>query len=297
MIMRNIYVFTDADLDGAGSMLITKLAYKDCNVAYKVTTEKKFKEDVLSWNLKHNFSDYDEVLFLDLNLNEDLIDLIDRDNVKVFDHHEDHVNLKTRYNKAQAILENTSSCTLLLYKNLNPELSDYQKLLVKIIDDYDSYTLNISYSVPLNQIFWNYTGNRVEKFINDFSQGFKGFNPNHKAVLRIVENRIKKYFNEEPLYKGDIKIGGKNYSAIGGFFKFSPNEISEIALKKYNGDFILLINTQTKTVCYRKSKDCDLNMAKLASKLADGGGHEDAAGSLLNDNIINITKLLGPVNE
>ena len=38
-------------------------------------------------------------------------------------------------------------------------------------------------------------------------------------------------------------------------------------------------------------------MAKLAAKLADGGGHEDAAGSLLNDNIINITKLLGPVNE
>ena len=33
----------------------------------------------------------------------------------------------------------------------------------------------------------------------------------------------------------------------------------------------------------------------LAEKLADGGGHEAAAGSLLNDTIINITKLLQPI--
>lgn len=251
----------------------------------------------MSWNLKHNFNDYEKVIFADLNLDVNLIDLIDRENVIVFDHHEDHVNLKNKYNKALTHLEKISSCTLLIYKTLKPELTDYQKLLVKIIDDYDSYTLNISYSVPLNQIFWNYTGNRVEKFINDFSQGFTGFNNNHKAVLRIVENRIKKYFEEEQLFGGNLKVGDKTYYMLGGFFKFSPNEISEIALKKYNADFILLINTATKTVCYRKSSKCKLNMAKLAKKLANGGGHEDAAGSLLTDNIINITKLLGPLNE
>lgn len=295
--MSKIHIFTDADLDGAGSMLMLKQSLPNCDITYKVTTEKKFKEDVLSWNLKHDFSEYDKVIFADLNLDADLIDLIDRENVTVFDHHEDHVKLKEKYNKAKAHVENISSCTLLIYKTLKPELTDYQKLLVKIIDDYDSYTLDISYSVPLNQIFWNYTGNRVEKFINDFSEGFKGFNNNHKAVLRIVENRIKKYFEEEPLFGGNLKIQDKEYYVLGGFFKFSPNEISEIALKKYNADIIILINTATKTVCYRKSKKCPVNMAKLAKKLADGGGHEDAAGSLLNDNIINITKLLGPLNE
>jgi len=36
-------------------------------------------------------------------------------------------------------------------------------------------------------------------------------------------------------------------------------------------------------------------MAKLAEKLCDGGGHDDAAGGSLNDTIINITKLLKPV--
>ena len=38
-------------------------------------------------------------------------------------------------------------------------------------------------------------------------------------------------------------------------------------------------------------------MGKLASKLMDGGGHEDASGGSLNDTIINITKFLKPINE
>ena len=49
------------------------------------------------------------------------------------------------------------------------------------------------------------------------------------------------------------------------------------------------------TVCYRKSKTCDLDVGKLAEKLAGGGGHEAAAGSLLNDTIINISKMLEPI--
>jgi nanoRNase/pAp phosphatase (c-di-AMP/oligoRNAs hydrolase) len=82
---------------------------------------------------------------------------------------------------------------------------------------------------------------------------------------------------------------------MGGFFSFSPNEIAERALRENNADVILLINLKSKTVCYRKSKTCDLDVGKLAEKLAGGGGHEAAAGSLLNDTISNITKLLQPI--
>jgi nanoRNase/pAp phosphatase (c-di-AMP/oligoRNAs hydrolase) len=47
----------------------------------------------------------------------------------------------------------------------------------------------------------------------------------------------------------------------------------------------------------RRSKNCTLNLGKLASKLMDGGGHNDAAGGTLNESIINITKFLKPINE
>jgi oligoribonuclease NrnB/cAMP/cGMP phosphodiesterase (DHH superfamily) len=44
-----------------------------------------------------------------------------------------------------------------------------------------------------------------------------------------------------------------------------------------------MVNLKGKSVYMRSSKNCTLNMGKLAAKLMDGGGHEDAAGGTLND--------------
>jgi len=294
--MNKIHVFTDADLDGAGCYFMIKRAFPNDNITYSVTTEKKFRSNVLGWLERDDFSNYDTVFICDLNIKND-IPLINQPNVIVFDHHAEHVEHLQEYTQAKPIIKDYSSCTLLLYRSfkLNEKLNDYQKLLVKIIDDYDSYTLSIPYSRKLNQIFWNYTGDRVNKFLNDFENGFKGFNKYHTNTLTIVERKIEEYFKKEQLFKGNIKIGGTNHTVIGGFFSFSPNEIAERALDENNGDIIFLMNLNTKTCIMRKSKSCDIHMGKLAETLADGGGHEDAAGCLLNDTIINITKLLEPV--
>jgi len=294
--MPKIHVFTDADLDGAGSFLALKLAYKNADISYSVTTEKNFRENILNWQLKDSFKNYDTVFICDLNIKNDIA-LIDRDNVVVFDHHAEHVNHLDEYVRAKAIVKDYPSCTLLMYHSLKlkEKITDYQKLLINFISDYDSYVLKFPQSRSLNQIFWNYTGDRVQKFLIDFENGFYGFNQYQKNALKIVEKNIENYFKTQALYKGNLKISGKDYNVMGGFFSFSPNEIAERALRENNADVILLINLKSKTVCYRKSKTCDLDVGKLAEKLADGGGHEAAAGSLLNDTIINITKLLQPI--
>jgi len=89
--MHKIHVFTDADLDGAGSFLALKLAYKNAIISYSVTTEKKFREDILNWQLKDSFKNYDTVYICDLNIKNEIA-LIDRNNVIVFDHHAEHVD-------------------------------------------------------------------------------------------------------------------------------------------------------------------------------------------------------------
>jgi oligoribonuclease NrnB/cAMP/cGMP phosphodiesterase (DHH superfamily) len=76
---------------------------------------------------------------------------------------------------------------------------------------------------------------------------------------------------------------------------FSPNEIAESIIEKYKVDFVIMINLKGKSVYMRRNKNCTLNMGKLAAKLIDGGGHEDAAGGILNESIINITKFLKPI--
>ena len=143
--MPRIHVFTDADLDGAGSYLALKLAYKNADISYSVTTEKNFRENILNWQLKDSFKNYDTVFICDLNIKNDIA-LIDRDNVVVFDHHAEHVNHLNEYVKAKAIIKEYPSCTLLMYHSLKlkEKITDHQKLLFNFISDYDSYVLKIA---------------------------------------------------------------------------------------------------------------------------------------------------------
>lgn len=293
MSMGKIHIFTDADLDGAGCIFLLKKIYK--NFTYQVTTEKKFREDFLNWQLKNKISEFHKVIICDLNL-KDNIDMVDRVGIEIYDHHSEHIQKKEQYNKAITYLEEDGSCTMTVYKEHEPELTNYQKLLVKLINDYDSYTLEYPYSKPLDKVFWSYTGNRVEKFLNDFGEGFKGFNQYHKNMLSSLERKTNEFIETETFYKGTLKVSGNDRSIISCFIKFNPNEISEILLKKYKCDIALLINLKGKSVYFRKAKNCDVNMAKLAEKICDGGGHDDAAGGTLNDTIINITKLLKPIS-
>ena len=291
--MPKIHIITDADLDGAGSYLCLKQAYKDNTLTYSVTTEKKFISDIAYFK----FEDYDLVIISDLNLKESEIRLCDLKNVIVIDHHAEHMQLIENYKNAKPIIKDYSSCTKLIYDTfkLENKLNKNQKLLVKLIDDYDSYTLNLPFSKPLNQVFWSYTGDRVSKFENDFKDGFFGFNQFQKNALKIIENKIERFFKEETIHKGNLKIGDKNYNVAGVVVTFSPNEIAERIISTYGVDFVIMINLTGKSVYMRRSVDCSLNMGIVAAKLMDGGGHADAAGGTLNDTVINITKLLNKI--
>jgi nanoRNase/pAp phosphatase (c-di-AMP/oligoRNAs hydrolase) len=291
--MHKIHIITDADLDGAGSYLCLKYAYLDASISYSVTTEKKFLTDIAFFEFKK----YDLVIISDLNLKEDEIKLCDFKNVIIIDHHAEHINLIDNYKNAKPIIKDYPSCTKLIYDTfkLESKLNKNQKLLVKLIDDYDSYTLSLPFSKPLNQVFWTYTGDRVKKFEEDFKNGFFGFNNFHKNALKIVENKINNFFKEETIHCGNIKISSNNYKVAGAMVSFSPNEIAENIIEKYNVDFVIMVNLKGKSVYLRRSKKCTLNMGILAAKLIDGGGHHDAAGGILNDTIINITKLLKPI--
>ena len=87
-----VHVFTDCDLDGAGSYYaLTTL--KGERYPYTVTRVNDAYEKITGWMSVNNIDSYDRVYFLDLDLSQhaDLIPLIDRSNVTVIDHHKNHV--------------------------------------------------------------------------------------------------------------------------------------------------------------------------------------------------------------
>ena len=78
-----VYVFTDCDLDGIGSYLVSKWLISD-DMPYTVTTCKNFRQDYLRWANHNKLSDYDKVFIFDINVSEH-VDLLDRSNILVIE--------------------------------------------------------------------------------------------------------------------------------------------------------------------------------------------------------------------
>ena len=74
----------------------------------------------------------------------------------------------------------------------------------------------------------------------------------------------------------------------------TKHDIFDYILKQTGADIGFVVNLETHKVSLRRSKDPDIHLGNLAKSLLDGGGHEYAAGGLLNDKFMQFSKLFSP---
>jgi oligoribonuclease NrnB/cAMP/cGMP phosphodiesterase (DHH superfamily) len=287
-----VFIWTDNDLDGAGSALALKLLYKDkAIVEIKDTYEAELNSAAIGWLPK--IDQYDKVYVTDIGIAKDLVSSFDRENVVIIDHHQTHVDCKDQYKKAKTIIENYSSCTSLIlnkFKNVFDKiLSEKQTQLFNLIDDYDSYTLQYKDTLKLHSIFSTYNNPRVDKFIESFSDGMHEYSVFELNSIKLYFNKLKDTLNTQ-YFAGKIK----NYKVISCIADFAINEVAHNAIKKYNADIAIIVNTRTGSVSFRKSKTCEAKLNVLAESLCNGGGHEYAAGGKITPIFEEFTKKLQP---
>ena len=291
-------VFTDCDLDGCGSYTVFKWLMGNKNIPCEITTINNFRKTFTTW-LQHNkLSNYDQVFIFDLDVSA-CADLVDDKKITIIDHHDTHIK-NSNYTKATTILKTYTSCCKLIYNELvknNPhvKLTPQQKLLILMVDDYDCYELKVPHSYDLNIVLWSYKGRRLEKFLEDFGNGFFGFSDLHKNMIGFNHKKISRLKKECEVHHANIPIGGTTYKFVSTFADSCINEMADHILDKYDGDIGLVVNVKTKKVSFRKNKRAKLDLGKLANKLTDGGGHEYAAGGTLNENFLEFTKIFQPI--
>ena len=298
---NKILIISDSDLDGSVSALLVdkwwKINNPNSTVDHLHTNVKTFRTDLAKFKIDHNIDSYYRVVVLDLDIHADY-EFIDYSNVAIIDHHISHFeNIHVYKNASVLNVKVYSSCAKLVYDvfykiNYNVELTKEEKLLVLLADDYDSYELKLKQSLPLNIVYWSYTGNRYEKFIADFGDGFKGFNDKHLNMISIWKNRFKEAIDGLMVFESNIKIDDIAYKCCSIFGDFAINELASYIFKKYQCDVVMIINQKTQRVYMRRNKNCSADMSKFVLSVSDreAGGHEAAAGCKLNDNIMELTK-------
>jgi len=293
-------VFTDCDLDGAGSYLVfswltnTRVEY----VTARVTT---FAADYNRWASKNNPDDYDKIWIFDIDTSQSLEcrELVDRSNVVIIDHHDSHYKNKDLYEHATAFIKRETSCCKLIYDILKDgtKLTDLQKLLLLMVNDYDSYELKLPNSYNLNVVFWNYQGDRLSKFVNDFDRGYIGFNSFHKNIIHLNNKKLERIKSELEIFGASIPIGDNTYKFVSTFAESCINEVADYLLDNFRADVGMVVNLKTQKVSFRKNNRIGLDLSELAGRISDGGGHEYAAGGQLTENFMNFSKVLKPIKR
>jgi nanoRNase/pAp phosphatase (c-di-AMP/oligoRNAs hydrolase) len=292
-----IMVFTDSDLDGVTSFLLFKWFFNNHHIDVENTSITNFRKKYTKWLSQTNPKLYDRIYILDLDIH-DCLDLIDTDKHVIIDHHKSHEE-NNNYKNATTMIKTYSSCCKLMYKlfknlyNTDP-LNKQQKKLLLLVDDYDSYTLQLPESKKLNYIYWN-TQNKFKTFIKQYYNGFTDFTYEQQNILKLHSQEIKEQTKNIEIYGVKTKVQNKELTILSTFSDKNINDMAELLLKKYRADIAIVVNNQTKHVSLRQDKNTNkkINLIDFTKKITgDGGGHEFATGAPLSDNFIEFTKKL-----
>jgi oligoribonuclease NrnB/cAMP/cGMP phosphodiesterase (DHH superfamily) len=285
----NIAIWTDKDLDGAGSALLLSILYNQDNISIY---EWKYGQpgEIKGW-LNANYDTFDKIFITDISIPKELQEYIDKEKVIIFDHHKTHVDIKDNYKVAKTFIKEETSCVRLISDTLRDKikLTTPQKKLIDIIDDYDNYSLMYPETLKLNAIFSTYNTPRVQNFIKNFAGGIREFNLYELNSIKLIFNKLKETITNLQFFFGVIKDQKvvSCYCSSG-----SINEIAHYALKKTKSDIAIVVNLDTKAVSFRKTKKCPVDLSKIAEILCDGGGHPYAAGGKITQNFLKFTKTL-----
>lgn len=290
---EDLYLFTDCDIDGAGCYYILRKII-GADFGHKQTTEKKFREDFIQLADKNK---YKKIYICDLSVLENNLDIIDLPNVVFINHRStpqqsSHKNLRFES-------QDSSSCTLLLYKKLKDKLktpfTKEEKTLIALIDDYDSYQLKFSDSKKIHYLFSTFTDDKLLNFYNAFKTGFAGFTAVQENSINNIIAKIDATFSSLKVFKGNLKIGSNNITVCSTFNNIFPSEICDSIIKKFNCDIVINVNLNTSSVSIRKKKDCSVNLGLFAKKIFDGGGDEYVAGGKITKAFLELSKQLFPI--
>lgn len=286
--MNRIFIWTDSDLDGAGSYLGLKWLFERSGIiVHNKSTSNgvDLRNQFTEW-FEANGERYDKIFICDISIDEDVVPIVDKSKVILIDHHKSHEEVKHLYKNATAIVYEHSSTADIIRKKfkLDEKLTEEELQLLTYVDDYDCYKLAHPESMKLNIIIKN---RRFDNFIIDFKDGFRPFTDVEQNIISLFFKELRHQLDTTSYFKG--KIG--KYTVVACYVERYSSETAHITLNRFkDADACVCINLKYCSVSFRRRKDCPIKLNVLAEKFCDGGGHEYAAAGKLTDRFATLLK-------
>ena len=290
---QKIQILTHLDLDGVCSYLVLCWLYgKKLDVIG--TTPMKLEQDFDK--LVASGKTWDKLYFLDLDVSK-IGEKIDQKSTVVLDHHKTNIY---PFKNAIVRIYNETSCAKLIYdtffKDTGKKISNAQKTLIALADDWDSNTKATPLSESLN-IVYHSMSNKFNSFVEDYYDGFKSFDKFKENTILLYKKHRKEYIDTLNPFFGEVEFDGQKDVKVGAVFcnKF-VQECCDWLFKKHNVDVAIAVLVEQKRIAVRRSSsNSTVDVSKFVQRIASGGGHEAAAGGNLTEEFIEFTKMLKPL--
>lgn len=296
MSCKTFQIFTHNDLDGAVSLLTFIWSNPEASVSFKEVNNLEI--EIIKDYIKRNVNTIKTFIF-DLRLRESFLPDLDKEFITFIDHHKDSENFISFFKNSKILHKEYSSNSLLIRKifsDSSPSLTNEQKKLILLADDYDSETFNFSESYDLNILFWNEYKNKFVEFINDYKKGFKPFTKNQENLIKSVKFKAAQEAESLKKFSGEIDFKGIKKNVIGVLSTNSNVLVIDNILKKYKPDILFFINTKTEKVILKQKKDENLiDLGKFSEKFCEGFGNKYKAIGKITPLFMELTKNLKPL--
>lgn len=289
MSNQKIQIITHLDLDGVVSYLVMCWLYGQ-KLDVLGTTPMKLEQD---YDKLAASKTWDKIYFLDLDVSK-IGDKIDRKNTIILDHHKTNLY---QFKNAIARIYNETSCAKLIYdtffKETGKGITDAQKTLIALADDWDSATRATPLSENLNIVYHSMT-DKFNSFVEDYYDGFHPFDKFKTNTIALYKKHRTEYINGLNPFFGKIEFEGQKDIKVGAVFcdKY-VQECCDWLLKSCEVAIAVILNQ--KRIAVRRSHHSNIDVSKFVQRIASGGGHEAAAGGNLTDEFIEFTKMLKPL--
>ena len=288
---QKIQVVTHTDLDGVVSYLVLCWLYgKQLDVLG--TTPMKLEQD---YDKLAASKTWDKIYFLDLDVSK-IGDKIDYKNTIILDHHKTNIY---QFKNAIARIYNETSCAKLIYdtffKDTGKTITNAQKTLIALADDWDSATKATPLSESLN-IVYHSMSNKFASFVEDYYEGFVPFDKFKQNTIALYKKHRAEYIDSLNPFFGQIEFEGQKNVKVGAVFceKF-VQECCDWLLNDCHIAIAVILNQ--KRIAVRRHPDVlDIDVSKFVQRIAGGGGHAAAAGGNLTEEFMEFTKMLKPSN-
>lgn len=279
--MSKVFIWANSDMDGAASTILLGNIFP--NMDYKSVFFGDFLKQYEDWD---GLDDYDAVFVVGMVLDQSLINKIDDHKVIFISDREEKLNVFD----SKLICEDTTSCTKLIYKKFKTKFEipvDLKKLIL-YVDGYNSYTLKHKESEYLNGIYRNTRYNRFNAFVKRFWNGYDGLSDKEMESAESFFNAIENEYSGLDKFEGTFK----GWSVIATFSKLPVNEIAKKLIDNHIHDVIVVVNTDTQFVSFRKRSDSTADIAFMAENLCNGGGSANASGGKISQKFLDFTTKL-----